>query len=40
MKDKKKYFLIGGLITLLVIVVIGILIYVNNSKTNYIPNTK
>ena len=35
MKDKKKYFLIGGLITLLVIVVIGILIYVNNSKTNY-----
>lgn len=35
MKDKKKYFLIGGLITLLVVVVIGILIYVNNSKTNY-----
>ena len=35
MKDKKKYFLIGGLVTLLVIVVIGILIYVNNSKTNY-----
>ena len=34
-KNKKKYFIIGGLILLLALLVFGILYYVNNSKDSY-----
>ena len=34
-KKKRKFYLITALILLIVLTLIGVLYYVNNSKTNY-----
>ncbi|WP_294353636.1 GGDEF domain-containing protein [uncultured Clostridium sp.] len=35
MKEKKKTYLTIGLVTLFILLVVGVLIYINNSKSNY-----
>ena len=35
MKEKKRIFLTVGLVSLFILLIVGILIYINNSKSNY-----